>query len=176
MAEQQQKKKQLHLGAFMRPVSLHTGAWRYPGAYPDANFNFQHIKSFAQKLEAAKFDAFFMADHLAVLNMPVEALRRSHTVTSFEPFTLLSSLAAVTDRIGLVATASTTYDEPYHIARRFASLDHLSGGRAGWNIVTTANPDSARNFGKDEHKEHGERYARAREFYGMYENISCLYF
>ncbi|XXH02937.1 hypothetical protein Hte_009327 [Hypoxylon texense] len=167
MAEQQQKKKQLHLGAFMRPVSLHTGAWRYPGAYPDANFNFQHIKSFAQKLEAAKFDAFFMADHLAVLNMPVEALRRSHTVTSFEPFTLLSSLAAVTDRIGLVATASTTYDEPYHIARRFASLDHLSGGRAGWNIVTTANPDSARNFGKDEHKEHGERYARAREFYDV---------
>nr|QZS37056.1 C153A protein [Hypoxylon sp. CO27-5] len=165
--QQQQKKKQLHLGAFMRPVSLHTGAWRYPGAYPDANFNFQHIKSFAQKLEKAKFDAFFMADHLAVLNMPIEALRRSHTVTSFEPFTLLSSLAAVTDRIGLVATASTTYDQPYHIARRFASLDHLSGGRAGWNIVTTANPDSARNFGQEEHKEHGERYARAREFYDV---------
>lgn len=167
MAAEQQKKKQLHLGAFMRPVSLHTGAWRYPGSYPDANFNFQHIKSFAQKLEAAKFDAFFMADHLAVLNMPVEALRRSHTVTSFEPFTLLSSLAAVTERIGLVATASTTYDQPYHIARRFASLDHLSAGRAGWNIVTTANPDSARNFGQDEHKEHGERYARAREFYDV---------
>ncbi|KAI0829544.1 Nitrilotriacetate monooxygenase component A/pristinamycin IIA synthase subunit A [Hypoxylon sp. FL0890] len=166
MAEQQQK-KHLHLGAFMRPVSLHTGAWRYPGAYPDANFNFQHIKSFAQKLEEAKFDAFFMADHLAVLNMPIEALRRSHTVTSFEPFTLLSSLAAVTDRIGLVATASTTYDQPYHIARRFASLDHLSGGRAGWNVVTTANPDSARNFGQEEHKEHGERYARAREFYDV---------
>lgn len=166
MAEQQ-KKKQIHLGAFMRPVSLHTGAWRYPGAYPDANFNFQHIKSFAQKLEAAKFDAFFMADHLAVLNMPIEALRRSHTVTSFEPFTLLSSLAAVTDRIGLVATASTTYDQPYHIARRFASLDHISGGRAGWNIVTTANPDSAHNFGQEEHKEHGERYARAREFYDV---------
>ena len=75
-------KKQLHLTAFMRPVSLHTGAWRYPGAYPDANFNFNHIFSFAQKLEAAKFDAFLMADHLAVLNMPVEALRRSHTVVS----------------------------------------------------------------------------------------------
>ncbi|KAI1404367.1 monooxygenase [Hypoxylon fuscum] len=167
MATSSTKKKQIHLGAFMRPVSLHTGAWRYPGAYPDANFNFQHIKSFAQKLEAAKFDAFFMADHLAVLNMPIEALRRSHTVTSFEPFTLLSSLAAVTDRIGLVATASTTYDQPYHIARRFASLDHISGGRAGWNIVTTANPDSAHNFGQEEHKEHGERYARAREFYDV---------
>ena len=77
----------------MRPVSLHTGAWRYPGAYPDANFNFGHIKSFIQKLEAAKFDAFFMADHLAVLNMPVDALKRSHTVTSFELFTLLSALS-----------------------------------------------------------------------------------
>jgi alkanesulfonate monooxygenase SsuD/methylene tetrahydromethanopterin reductase-like flavin-dependent oxidoreductase (luciferase family) len=90
----------------MRPVSLHTGAWRYPGSYEDANFSFQHIKSFIQKLEAAKFDAFFMADHLAVLNMPVEALKRSHTVTSFEPFTLLSALSQVTEKIGLAATAS----------------------------------------------------------------------
>ncbi|WP_047456767.1 LLM class flavin-dependent oxidoreductase [Rhizobium rhizogenes] len=161
------EQKQLKLGAFMRPVSLHTGAWRYPGAYPDANFNFKHIVSFAQELEKAKFDAFFMADHLAVLNMPVEALKRSHTVTSFEPFTLLSALAAVTERIGLVATASTTFDQPYHIARRFASLDHISGGRAGWNIVTTSNPDAALNFGLDEHMEHGERYHRAREFYDV---------
>lgn len=159
--------RKLHLGAFMRPVSLHTGAWRYPGAYPDANFNFAHLKRFAQTLEAAKFDAFFMADHLAVLNMPVEALRRSHTVTSFEPFTLLSALAAVTDHIGLVATASTTFDAPYHIARRFASLDHISRGRAGWNIVTTSNPDAALNFGLEEHVEHDERYRRAREFYDV---------
>jgi alkanesulfonate monooxygenase len=108
-----------------------------------------------------------MADHLAVLNMPVEALRRSHTVTSFEPFTLLSALAASTERIGLVATASTTFDAPYHIARRFASLDHISGGRAGWNIVTTSNPDAALNFGLEEHMEHGERYDRAREFYDV---------
>ena len=115
--------KKLHLTAFMRPVSLHTGAWRYPGSYADANFNLAHLKSFIQKLEAAKFDAFFMADHLAVLNMPVEALKRSHTVTSFEPFTLLAALSAVTEKIGLAATASTTYDEPYHIARRFASLE-----------------------------------------------------
>ena len=124
-------KRQLKLGAFMRPVSIHTGAWRYPGAWPDANFNFGHIKRLIQKLEAGKFDAFFMADHLAVLNMPVNALKRSHTVTSFEPFTLLSALAAVTDNIGLIATGSTTFDEPYHIARRFASLDHISEiGRA----------------------------------------------
>jgi alkanesulfonate monooxygenase len=159
--------RQLHLGAFMRPVSIHTGAWRYPGSCPDANFNFGDIKRFAQTLERAKFDAFFMADHLAVLNMPIEALKRSHTVTSFEPFTLLSALAAVTERIGLVATGSTTFDEPYHIARRFASLDHISGGRAGWNIVTTSNPDAALNFGLDDHMEHDERYKRAREFYDV---------
>jgi FMN-dependent oxidoreductase (nitrilotriacetate monooxygenase family) len=159
--------RQLHLGAFMRPVSIHTGAWRYPGAYPDANFNFAHLKRFAQTLERGRFDAFFMADHLAVLNMPVEALKRSHTVTSFEPFTLLSALAGATERIGLVATASTTFDEPYHIARRFASLDHISGGRAGWNIVTTSNPDAALNFGLENHVEHDERYKRAREFYDV---------
>lgn len=161
------EKKQLRLGAFMRPISLHTGAWRYPGAFPDANFNLTHLKRFIQTLERGKFDAFFMADHLAVLNMPINALKRSHTVTSFEPFTLLSALSGATERIGLVATASTTFDEPYHIARRFASLDHISGGRAGWNIVTTSNPDAALNFGLDDHMEHDERYARAREFYDV---------
>jgi len=159
--------RQLHLGAFMRPASIHTGAWRYPGAWPDMNFNFAHLKHSIQALERAKFDAFFMADHMAVLNMPLDALKRSHTVTSFEPFTLLSALSQVTERIGLVATGSTTFDAPYHIARRFASLDHISGGRAGWNIVTTSNPDAALNFGLEEHVEHGERYRRAREFYDV---------
>ncbi len=159
--------RQLKLGAFMRPVSIHTGAWRYPGAFADANFNFAHLKRFAQTLERARFDAFFMADHLAVLNMPIEALQRSHTVSSFEPFTLLSALSQRTEHLGLVATASTTFDEPFHIARRFASLDHLSNGRAGWNIVTTSNPDAALNFGREDHMEHDERYARAREFYDV---------
>jgi FMN-dependent oxidoreductase (nitrilotriacetate monooxygenase family) len=159
--------RQLHLGAFMRPASIHTGAWRYPGAWPDMNFNFAHMKRCIQALERAKFDAFFMADHMAVLNTPLEALKRSHTVTSFEPFTLLSALSQVTEHIGLVATGSTTFDAPFHIARRFASLDHISGGRAGWNIVTTSNPDAALNFGLDEHMEHGERYRRAREFYDV---------
>ncbi len=160
-------KRKLHLGAFMRPVSLHTGAWRYPGAFPDANFNFQHLKRFIQTLERAKFDAFFMADHLAVLNMPTESLKRSHTVTSFDPLTLLPALAAVTENIGLVATASTTFDQPYHVARKFASLDHISGGRAGWNLVTTSNPDAALNFGLEEHMQHGDRYRRAREFFDV---------
>ncbi|WP_375382472.1 NtaA/DmoA family FMN-dependent monooxygenase [uncultured Sphingomonas sp.] len=138
--------RRLHFGAFMRPISIHTGAWRYPGAWPDANFNLARITRLIRTLEAAKFDAF---------------------ATSFEPFTLLSALAMVTQRIGLVATASTTYDEPYHVARRFASLDHISAGRAGWNIVTTGNPETSHNFGSDLHLEHASRYARAREFHDV---------
>src|SRR3981081_3149381 len=106
--------RQLRLRAFMRPGCLHPGAWLYPGAYPDANFNFAHLKRFAQRLEAAKFDAFFMADHMAVLNMPMDALKRSHTATSFEPFTLLSALSQATEHIGLVATGSTTFRPAHH--------------------------------------------------------------
>src|SRR3989442_13358725 len=117
---------QLHLGAFMRPVGIHTAWWRYPGAYPDANFDFQHLKRYAQTLERGKFDAFFMADHLAVLNMPMEALKRSATVTSFDPLTLLPVLSQHTERLGLIATASTTFEPAYTIARRFASLDQSS--------------------------------------------------
>jgi alkanesulfonate monooxygenase len=157
--------RQLRLGAFMRPVSIHTASWRYPGGLPDANFNFRHLRRFAQTLEHGRFDAFFMADHLAVLNMPIEALKRSATVTSFDPFILLPALAVVTEHLGLIATASTTYNEPYHVARKFASLDHLSGGRAGWNVVTSGNPHEAMNFGLEEHVEHETRYRRAREFY-----------
>ncbi|WP_159712821.1 LLM class flavin-dependent oxidoreductase [Geminicoccus flavidas] len=159
--------RKLRLGAFMRPISIHTAAWRYPGANPAANFDLEAIVGYARTLERGRFDAFFMADHLAVLNMPMEALKRSATVTSFEPFTLLSALAMVTERLGLIATASTTYNEPFHVARRFASLDHISKGRAGWNLVTSGNPHEAMNFGRDEHVEHATRYQRAREFYDV---------
>src|SRR3977135_402340 len=161
------EKRMMRLGAFMRPVGIHTAWWRYPGAWPDANFNLKHIVRLAQKLEAGKFDAFFMADHLAVLNMPMAALKRSATVTSFDPMALLPALAMVTKHLGLVATASTTFEPAYTIARRFASLDHISEGRAGWNLVTTSNPDAAANLGMDEQMEHAERYARAREFYDV---------
>ena len=149
----------------MRPVSIHTASWRYPGAFSDANFNFGHYQRFVRTLEEGCFDAFFMADHLAVLNMPMNALKRSATVTSFDPLTLLPALAVTTKHIGLIATASTTYNDPYHIARKFASLDHISRGRAGWNVVTSANPDEARNFGRSEHMEHDARYVVAREFF-----------
>jgi len=157
----------MRLGAFMRPVGIHTAWWRYPGAAPDANFNLKYLIRFAQKLEEGRFDAWFMADHLSVLNMPMAALKRSATVTSFDPLTLLPVLAMVTEHLGLIATASTTFEPAYTIARRFASLDHISGGRAAWNLVTTSNPDAALNFGLTEHMEHGERYRRAREFYDV---------
>ena len=156
--------RKLHLSAFMRPVSIHTAWWRYPGSAPDANFNLQQLVQFAQTLERGCFDAFFMADHLAVLNMPMDALKRSATVTSFDPLTLLPALAMMTKHLGLIATASTTFESPYLIARRFASLDHISDGRAGWNLVTTSNPDAALNFGQTDHMQHGGRYRRAREF------------
>lgn len=159
--------RKMRLGAFMRPVSIHTAAWRYPSAYRDANFNFEHYQRFVGTLERGCFDAFFMADHLAVMNMPMAALKRSATVTSFDPLTLLPALAVTTKHIGLVATASTTYNEPYHVARKFASLDHISNGRAGWNVVTSANPHEAMNFGFDEHMEHDQRYDRAHEFYDV---------
>ncbi len=159
--------RRLRLGAFMRPISIHTAAWRYPGGAPDANFNWPLIKRLTQKLEHGCFDAFFMADHLAVPNMPTPALKRSATVTSFAPMTLLPALAAVTEHIGLIATMSTTYNAPFHVARQFASLDHISGGRAAWNVVTSTNPYEALNFGLKEHLEHDERYRRAREFYDV---------
>ena len=159
--------KQLRLGAFMRPVSIHTAAWRYPGGTPDANFNLEALIYYAKKLEEGCFDAFFMADHLAMLNMPMDALKRSATSTSFDPLTLLPALAMHTKHLGLIATASTTFEPPYMIARRFASLDHISGGRAGWNIVTTSNPDAAKNFGHEDQMPHAERYRRAREFYDV---------
>ncbi len=159
--------KKLRLGAFMRPVSIHTAAWRYPGGTPDANFNLKALVKYAQTLERGKFDAFFMADHLAVLNMPMDALKRSATVTSFDPLTLLPALAMATRHLGLIATASSTFEPAYTIARRFASLDHISEGRAGWNLVTTSNPDAALNFGMDDQMPHAERYARAREFFDV---------
>ncbi len=161
------ERRQLKLGAFLRPASIHTAGWRFPGAFSDANFNFAHQRRFAETLERGCFDAIFLADHLALMNMPMAALKRSATVTSFDPLTLLPALAALTEHIGLLATASTTYNDPYHIARKFASLDHLSGGRAGWNLVTSANPDEARNFGRKEHLEHDERYRRGREFFDV---------
>lgn len=160
------RRDRLKLGAFLYPTGHHVAAWRHPGAAADAGVNFRHYASLARTAEAAKFDLVFMADSVAVRGTDAEVLSRGATryVAQFEPLTLLSGLAALTSRIGFVATASTTYNEPYHLARAFASLDQISGGRGGWNLVTSSNETEALNFGLKAHPEHADRYARAREF------------
>ena len=160
--------RQLRLGAFMRPASIHTGAWRYPGAWPDMNFNFAHMKRFIQTLERGQVRRLLHGrPHGRAQHADRGAQAQPHRRPRSSRSRCCRRCRRLTEHIGLVATGSTTFDAPYHIARRFASLDHLSGGRAGWNIVTTSNPDAALNFGLDEHMEHGERYARAREFYDV---------
>ncbi len=143
----------------------HIAAWRHPDARADGGLNFQHYRQITQTAERGKFDMIFFADGVAVWNRGpgTEALKRT-TPVHFEPLTLLSALSTVTEHIGLAATVSTTYNEPYHLARKFASLDHLSGGRAGWNLVTSATEAEAHNFSKEKHMDHTLRYKRAKEF------------
>lgn len=157
------KSRKIRLGAFLPGAGHHVAAWRHPRAQADGGINLDHYKRITQTAERAKFDAVFLADGLALQNRPGA---QGHTAygARFEPVTLFSALAAVTERIGFIATASTTYEDPYILARKFASLDHLSQGRAGWNVVTTGGGEAAGNFGLDAHPEHAQRYARAREF------------
>jgi N-acetyl-S-(2-succino)cysteine monooxygenase len=156
---------QLRLGAFFNPTGHHVASWRHPRAQADAGINFQHYVDITRAAERAKFDMVFFADNMCVREANMEALSRSaQYIANFEPLTLLSALAPMTSHIGLVATASTSYNEPYHVARKFASIDHISGGRAGWNLVTSGQEAEAKNFGREKHFGHGERYQRAREF------------
>ncbi len=156
---------QLRLGAFFHPTGNHVAAWLHPQSQIDAGTNFAHYVEIAQTAERAKFDLIFLADAAATRDGPLEVLSRwPQYMAYFDPFTLLAGIAAVTRHIGLVATATTSYNEPYNIARRLASLDHMSAGRAGWNVVTSSNQSEALNFGRDEHFAHDERYERAREF------------
>lgn len=155
----------MKLGSFFHPTGHHVASWLHPDAQIDAGTNFRHYVELAQMSERAKFDLMFLADALAVRDGNLEALSRwPQYMVYFEPITLLSGIAGLTERIGLVATATTSYNEPYNVARKFASLDHISGGRAGWNVVTSANLSEAYNFGREAHFEHGERYDRALEF------------
>ncbi|MBM3527379.1 MAG: LLM class flavin-dependent oxidoreductase [Alphaproteobacteria bacterium] len=158
-------KGQLRLGAFFNPTGHHVASWRHPEAQADAGINFKHYAEIAQTAERAKFDMVFLADNVCVREANMEALSRSaQYIANFEPITLISALAAVTSRIGLTCTASTSYNEPFHVARKFASIDHISGGRAGWNLVTSGMAAEAYNFGRDAHYGHAERYKRANEF------------
>ena len=149
----------MHLNAFLMGVGHHEAAWRLPESDPFACTNVEHYAELARIAERGKLDSLFLADSPMLWN----SIGRRPSGT-LEPTVLLTALAGVTSRIGLIATASTTYNEPYNLARRFATLDILSGGRAGWNIVTTAGIEAARNFNLEELPSHAERYARSTEF------------
>jgi FMN-dependent oxidoreductase (nitrilotriacetate monooxygenase family) len=151
--------RQLHLNAFLMGTGHHEAAWRHPASRPDESLTAAHYVRFAQTAERGKLDSIFFADGLAVGRNV-----RYNAQNSLEPITLLAAIAVLTSHIGLIATASTTYNEPFHLARKFASLDHISGGRAGWNIVTSAGADEALNFNLAARPAHDNRYARATEF------------
>ncbi|MDQ1205720.1 NtaA/DmoA family FMN-dependent monooxygenase [Microbacterium sp. SORGH_AS_0862] len=169
--------RQLHLNAIYSAAGGSLGGWRHADAPARAGVDFPFIAAQARKLEAAAFDAIFIADLLAVPDSShPRVIEKVATVNdSLEPLTLLAALAAVTDRIGLVGTASTTYNHPYALARAFASLDHLSRGRAGWNVVTSLIDAEARNYGVPAHLDHADRYRRADEFldvvYGLWDSF-----
>ena len=154
-----QPKRKLKLGVFIAGTGHHVASWRHPNAVPDAAMNLDYFKQLAKKAEEGKLDLFFLADSLSI-----NQTSHPNVLTRFEPLTLLSSIAESTSTIGLAATASTTYSEPFHIARQFASLDHLSGGRAAWNVVTSSIEETAKNFSGEEHLAHHKRYERAEEF------------
>ncbi|GAB3662800.1 LLM class flavin-dependent oxidoreductase [Actinocorallia lasiicapitis] len=150
--------RELHLNAFIMGVGHHEAAWRHPRTDPANVTDVKHYQRIAQTAERGRLDSVFFADGVALFGNV-----RLNATGALEPITLLAAIAAVTEHIGLIATASTTYNEPYTLARKFASLDHISGGRAGWNIVTSASEPEAHNFGI-ERPDHGDRYARADEF------------
>jgi FMN-dependent oxidoreductase (nitrilotriacetate monooxygenase family) len=152
-------RKPLHLNAFLMSVGHHEAAWRLPESPASGGTDVAHYTNLARIAERGRLDSVFFADSPVLMGDPG---RRPGS--KLEPTVLLTALAAATERIGLIATASTSYNEPYNLARRFASVDHVSGGRAGWNIVTTAGADAARNFGLEDTPTHRERYARAAEF------------
>src|SRR6185312_6324647 len=150
--------RQMKLGLFFAPGGHHLAAWRHPNAYPHG-FDIKSYVAFAQTAERACFDMVFVAD---VFSLTPDGKYRD--TLRFEPITLLTALAMVTSRVGLVATATTTYNEPYNVARQFASLDQISHGRAGWNIVTSSSSLEAHNFGYDAHPASANRYKIAHEF------------
>ncbi|MBE9603943.1 LLM class flavin-dependent oxidoreductase [Acetobacteraceae bacterium H6797] len=159
-------RRQMKLGLSLVSNGTHPAGWRLPEARADAGVDFGVWKAMAQAAEAAKIHFMFLADGVAVRTAAKDddTLSYSGRIDQFEPLTLISALSAVTERLGFVATASTTYNEPYHIARKFASIDHISGGRVGWNVVTSWSEAEAVNFNRDRHLEHGVRYGRAEEF------------
>ena len=167
--------RQLKLGAFLMAPGHHVAAWRHPDAQADLGADFEAYARIAQAAEAAKFDLVFLDDTLAVKDTSPETGRFSARSAFFEPITLLSGLAAVTERIGLTGTVSTTFNEPFTLARKFASLDLISRGRAAWNLVTSNTETEARNYGDDPHLRHADRYQRAEEFIDVVTGLWASY-
>lgn len=153
------QKKQLKLGHMIEGAGRTWTDWRHPNAQPGASTDLKYYQAHAKLAEQGKFDFLFIADSLFITEKS-----SPHYLNRFEPVTLLSALAAVTSHVGLVATVTASYAEPFNVARQFASLDHLSGGRAGWNVVTSWLDGTAANFSKTEHLGHDDRYRRAEEF------------
>src|SRR5437588_1935661 len=151
--------RQLHLNLFIHTRGHHEASWRHPAASPLALTDIRYYQDLAQRAEAALFDSIFLADQLALGEDVAQAPR-----TWLEPITVLAAGAVATTRIGLIATCSTTYTEPFNLARQFASLDHISNGRVGWNIVTSWLATAAANFGDTGQVSHADRYARGEEF------------
>ncbi len=158
------KSPQMKLGAFLMAGGHHIGAWRHPEAIAEAGVDIDHFIALAQMAEAAKFDMIFVEDAAAIRERNVNIASQAARSTGFEPLSLLAALAVNTSHIGLVATASTTYNEPYGLARAFASIDQLSDGRVGWNLVTSASELEAENFVSSGLRPHAQRYERAEEF------------
>jgi alkanesulfonate monooxygenase len=158
--------RQLKLSVFLsRDGSYHLAGWRHPRGYADGGIVLERWIDYARILERGKFDMLFIADGISPTGVDHrDSFSQSSRGLGFEPLTLLSALVGVTERLGLAATVATTWNEPYVVARMMASLDHLSGGRAGWNLVTGRNAEDAKNFSRDEHFSYGDRYARAEEF------------
>jgi len=155
----------MRIGYLMNNTGVHPASWLHPDAPPHTGNSIEYYTDLAQTAERAKLDLLFRADTPAARTRDLEAWSRYPLFMNvLEPLTLLSALAGATSHIGLGGTATTSFSEPYNIARQFASLDRLSGGRAGWNVVTSANEYVALNFGLDELPPHDERYERAREF------------
>jgi N-acetyl-S-(2-succino)cysteine monooxygenase len=174
MMSDSDKSQKLKLTAFWHPPGMHAAGWRMPGAIKGTEVRFEHYLHVVRALERGKMDAIFFQDSVSMGRNAADLIEKGDpavqtvlTVARIEPMTLLAALAVVTSRLGLIATGTTTYNEPFNIARKYASIDLLSGGRAGWNLVTSVFDDEAQNFGSDSLMDHEKRYERAGEFFDV---------
>lgn len=164
--------RKLRFGAFMNVPGCHPTGWRHPDAVPETDLSFRHLADMARIAEHGKLDAMFFQDSAAIPGSSAfyDGKRfnvRSGRQTHIEPMSAIAGLAAITTHLGLISTCTTTYNEPYNVARRFLTIDHVSGGRVGWNLVTSQAEDEAMNFGLDAHMDHALRYERAAEFHDV---------